>query len=99
MTDPAIGEPTLLQEEDEPLGEPSFELWVRDGEPIASGSYFVHPPLRATDAEWDPARPNRLLVHADDGSDWFADDVPRSGGVSVRLRPVSGRHRAYAAHD
>ena len=99
MTDRSIGEPTLLQEEEEPLGEPSFELWVRDGEPIASGSYFVHPPLRATERRVGTARSDRVLVHADDGSDWFADDVPRKGGVSVRLRPVSGHHRAYAARD
>jgi hypothetical protein len=93
------GEPTLLHEDEEPLGDPSFEIWVRDGEPIVSGSYFVHPPLRAVGAGWDPQRPGRLLVRADDGSDWFADAVPQAGAVSVRLRPVSGSHRAYKPED
>jgi hypothetical protein len=91
-----VGDPTLLQEDEETLGEPSFEIWVRDGEPIASGSYFVQPPLRAVTAVWDSARPDRLLVRADDGTEWFAEDVPRTGGVSVRLRPASGAHRAYS---
>ena len=90
------GDPTLLHEEEEVLGTPSFELLVRDGRPIVSGSYFVHPPVRATDAEWDPATPGRLLVRADDGSSWYADDVPKQGAVSIRLRPTSGQHRAYA---
>src|SRR4051794_18725562 len=53
MDNQSIGEPTLLPEDDEVLGEPSFEILVRDGEPIVSGSYFIHPPLRAVDAEWD----------------------------------------------
>ncbi len=95
MADNAFGEPTLLQEDEEILGDPSFEILVRNGEPIVSGSYFVHPPLRAVRAEWDPERPDRLLVRADDGTDWFADPVPRSGAVNVRLRPASGTHRAY----
>ena len=89
------GDPTLLHEEEEVLGTPSFELLVRDGEAVVSGSYFVHPPVRAVDAEWDAAS-GRLLVRADDGSRWYADDVPRHGTVNVRLRPVSGGHRAYA---
>ena len=90
-----FGDPTLLHEEDEVLGTPSFELLVRDGEAVVSGSYFVHPPVRAVHAEWDTAT-GRLLVRADDGSTWYADGVPRRGTVNVRLRPVSGRHRAYA---
>ena len=99
MGDKAIGDPTLLHEDEEILGDPSFEILVRDGEPIVSGSYFVQPPLRAVAAEWDPKVPSRLLVRADDGSDWFADAVPRSGAVNVRLRPVSGSHRAYQPED
>jgi len=99
MGDESIGEPTLLHEDEEVLGEPSFEILVRDGDPVISGSYFIHPPLRAVRAEWDPQHSGRLLVRADDGSDWFADDVPRSGVISVQLRPVTGAHRAYHARD
>jgi hypothetical protein len=95
----ADGEPTLLQENEDTLGDPSFEILVRDGAPIVSGSYFVHPPLRAVRAEWDPQDPDRLLVRADDGSDWFADDVPQSGTVNVRLRPLTGSHRAYQPEE
>jgi hypothetical protein len=96
MADESLGDPTLLQEDEETLGEPSFEIWVREGRPIVSGSYFVQPPLRAVSAEWDAERADRLRVRADDGSEWFADDVPRTGAASVRLQPVSGRHRAYS---
>jgi hypothetical protein len=96
MADQPVGDPTLLQEDEETLGEPSFEIWVRDGEPIVSGSYFVQPPLRAVSAVWDATEPGRLLVQADDGTEWFAADVPRVGALSVRLRPVSGAHRAYS---
>jgi hypothetical protein len=96
VTERPAGEPTLLHEDEETLGEPSFEMWVRDGEPIAGGSYFVQPPLRAVSATWDTAEPDRLVVRADDGTEWFADGVPRAGGVSVRLRPVSGSHRAFS---
>jgi hypothetical protein len=99
MGNQSIGEPTLLPEDDEVLGEPSFEILVRDGEPIISGSYFIHPPLRAVDAEWDQQQPGRLLVRADDGSVWCAEDVPRAGAVSVQLRPVAGAHRAYRQPD
>lgn len=92
------GAPTLLPaEEEEALGDPSFELWVRDGEPVVSGSYFLHPPLRAAEAHWDPADPHRLLVRADDGSDWFAADVALSGSVNVVLHPVGGSHPAFKA--
>jgi hypothetical protein len=92
----SIGIPTLLHEEEEMLGDPSFEMWVREGTPVVSGSYFVHPPLRAVRAEWDAERPGRLLVRADDGTDWFADDVPQTGSVTVVLRPASGAHRAFS---
>jgi hypothetical protein len=94
MTGPGDNElPDGLHEEDEALGVPSFELLVRHGEPIVSGSYFLHPPLRAVRAEWDAADPTRLNVRADDGSDWYAQDVPRAGLVNVVLQPV-GDHPA-----
>lgn len=87
-----LGEFTLLQEEEEVLGEPTFELWVRDGEPVVSGCYFMHPPLVAVHAEWDPAHPHRVVVNADDGSEWFAENVPLDRSVSVQLRPALGTH-------
>lgn len=89
-------EPTreLPPEEEEPVGNPSFELFVRDGEPIVSGSYFLHPPLRAVDATWDAADDDRLVVRADDGSTWYADNVSHVGRVSVVLHPVDGNHPA-----
>jgi hypothetical protein len=87
--------PTLLQEEEEPLGEPRFEVLVRDGEPIVSGTYFVHPPIHVVSAEWDPTTPGRLLAWADDHTEWFAEDVPLIGETSALLRPVNGSHRAY----
>jgi hypothetical protein len=77
-----------LHEEEEALGLPSFEILVRDGEPVVSGSYFLHPPLRAVRAEWDADDPKRLNVRADDGSDWYAQDVPRTGLVNIVLQPV-----------
>lgn len=92
------GTPTSLpDEEEEVLGDPSFELWVRDGEPVVSGSYFLHPPLRAVEAHWDPGDEHRLLVRADDGSDWFADGVPAAGSVTVVLQPAGGSHPAFRA--
>ena len=91
MTDP-IGE--LPPEEEEPVGTPSFELLVRDGSPVVSGSYFLYPPLRAVEARWDPQDTSRLLVRADDGSEWYAAGVPRDGRVSVVLQPVDGDHPA-----
>ena len=90
MTEPTDNE---LHEEEEALGIPSFEILVRDGEAVVSGSYFLHPPLRAVRAEWDSQDPTRLNVRADDGSDWCATDVPRTGLVNVVLQPV-GEHRA-----
>lgn len=91
MTDQIL---ELPPEEEEPIGNPSFELLVRDGRPIVSGSYFLHPPLRAVKAEWDPENSARLVVRADDGSDWFADDVTREGRVNIVLEPVDGNHPA-----
>jgi hypothetical protein len=89
------GVPTLLQEEEEVLGDPSFELLVRDGEPIVSGSYFIHPPLRAVTVEWDKSVAGRILVRANDGTDWVGTNVPREGKANVPLHPASGRHPAY----
>lgn len=83
-----------LHEEEEALALPSFEILVRDGEPVVSGSYFLHPPLRAVAAEWDPDDPTRLVVRADDGSDWDAHGVPRTGAVNVVLTPVGQTHPA-----
>lgn len=95
MTQPTGPDPALLPaEEDEAIGLPTFELLVRDGQPVVSGSYFLHPPLRAVAARWDPSDPTRLLVKADDGTDWYAADVPTGGQVSVVLRPVDGDHPA-----
>lgn len=84
----------LPPEEEEPIGTPSFELLVRDGLPIVSGSYFLHPPLRAVAADWDARDSHRLTVKADDGSSWYATDVPHEGRVSVVLHPVDGNHPA-----
>jgi hypothetical protein len=84
----------LPPEEEEPIGNPSFELLVRDGRAVVSGSYFLHPPLRAVEADWDPQDSSRLLVRADDGSAWYATDVPLEGRVSVVLHPVDGDHPA-----
>ena len=86
----SVAEPTTLDEDEEVLGEPSFQMWVRDGVPVVSGSYFMHPPLRARSAEWDPEVPGRLIVRASDGTLWSADDVSQAGGVTAHL------HRAEA---
>jgi hypothetical protein len=95
VTAPAEHElpPSEIAEEEEALALPSFELLVRDGEPVVSGSYDLHPPLRAVRAEWDANEPRRLNVRADDGSDWYALGVPRAGRVNVILHPV-GDHPA-----
>ena len=85
----------LPPEEEEALGMPSFELVVRDGVPIVSGSYFLQPPLRAVEAEWAADNPANLIVRADDGSSWIATDVPRTGRINVVLEPL-GQHRALA---
>lgn len=84
----------LPPEEEEALGNPTFELLVRDGRPIVSGSYFLHPPLRAVHADWDPDDAHRLVVQADDGSKWYATDVPQQGRVNVVLSPMDGDHPA-----
>ena len=95
MTTPTHSDLEVLpEEEEEALGIPAFEMLVRDGRPIVSGSYFLHPPLRAVEAHWDAQDPTRLQVRADDGSDWYATDVPRTGRVSVPLHPVNPDHPA-----
>ncbi|TQM11230.1 hypothetical protein [Pseudonocardia kunmingensis] len=77
-----------IEEEEEVLGTPSFEVLVRDGEPIVSGTYFMAPPIYMRKAEWDAADPGRLTVLASDGTAWFATDVPKEGRVNVVLEPV-----------
>ena len=78
----------LPPEEEEVLGTPTFEVLVRDGEPIVSGTYFMAPPLYMREAEWDASRPDRLLVTATDGSRWYADNVQLKGRVNVVLKPL-----------
>jgi hypothetical protein len=91
----------LPVEEEEALGLPAFELLVRNGEPVVSGSYFLQPPLRATHADRDAEDMSRLIVRADDGSTWLATDVPATGLATIVLKPVGdhpamGRARAIA---
>lgn len=90
------GQPTemLPADEEEAIGIPTFEMLVSDGRPVVSGSYFLHPPLRAVEAHWDTHDPARLQVRADDGSDWYATDVPTEGRISVVLQPVNRDHPA-----
>lgn len=73
---------------EEIMGEPTFELRLREGEPQVSGCYFMHPVLQVLDARWDEARPGRILVTASDGSRWCADGVAHRGTVNVTLKPV-----------
>jgi hypothetical protein len=75
-------------DDDEVLGEPTFEILVRDGQPVIAGSYFMHPPLRQRSAEFDSSDPGRLIVTATNGSRWYADDIPSTGPATVRLRPL-----------
>ena len=75
----------MLDEDEEILGEASFQMWVRDGVPVVSGSYFMQPPLRARSAEWDAKVPGRLIVRASDGTLWSAEDVPLTGGATAML--------------
>lgn len=78
-----------IEEDEELLGTPSFEVLVRDGEPITSGSYFMAPPLYMREADWDPDDPHRLIVKASDGSTWHAENVALTGKVNVILRRVA----------
>lgn len=80
--------PTLLDDDEDVFGIPSFEMLVRHGVPIVSGSYFMHPPLRAKSADWDPDHPGRLIVRASDDSIWTCDNVPLTGTVTACLNPV-----------
>lgn len=73
-------------EEEELMGEPSFELRLRDGEPQVSGCYFMYPTLQVVEASWDGDRPDRILATASDGSRWYADGVRRTGVANVVLR-------------
>ena len=75
-------------DDDEVLGEPVFEMLVRDGQPVIAGSYFMHPPLRQQSAGFDNSVPGRLIVTATNGSRWYADDLPSTGQVTVRLQPL-----------
>jgi hypothetical protein len=74
--------------DDEVMGEPTFELRLRDGEPQVSGCYFMHPVLHVVGMTWDDERDGRILVTADDGSRWFADRVPRHGTLNVVLHEL-----------
>lgn len=75
-------------DDDEVLGEPVFEMLLRDGQPVIAGSYFMHPPLRQQSAAFDSSIPGRLVVTATNGSRWYADDLPSTGQVTVRLHPL-----------
>ena len=74
-----------MHEDEEIFGQPSFELRIRDGEPLVSGCYFMYPVIQVQAAEWDAVQPDRILVTANDGSKWYADNVPRVGVVNVVL--------------
>jgi hypothetical protein len=75
-------------DDDEVLGEPTFELLVRDGLPVIAGSYFMHPPLRQRSAGLDSSVPGRVVVTATNGSRWYVDDIPSTGSATLRLRPL-----------
>ncbi|MFI5953205.1 hypothetical protein [Cryptosporangium sp. NPDC051539] len=71
-------------EDEEVMGEPSFELRLRDGEPLVSGCYFMHPVIEVSGFAWADGD-DRILVTATDGSEWYADRVPRVGKANVVL--------------
>ena len=75
-------------DDDEVLGEPTFEMLVRDGQPVIAGSYFMHPPLRQQSAAFDTTVAGRLIVTATNGSEWYVDDIPSTGLATVRLQPL-----------
>ena len=77
-------------DDDEVLGEPVFEMLLRDGQPVIAGSYFMHPPLRQQSAAFDSSVPGRLVVTATNGSRWYADDLPsdRAGDRPAAPAPV-----------
>ncbi|MER5628229.1 hypothetical protein ABT061_45150 [Streptosporangium sp. NPDC002544] len=78
----------MHDDEEEVFGEPSFELRLRDGEPLVSGCYFMHPVIEVRAAAWDDTQKDRLLVTATDGSEWYADGVSRTGRVNIVLTPM-----------
>jgi hypothetical protein len=49
--------PELPDQEEEALGAPSFEVLIRDGRALTSGSYFMAPPLYMAKADWDAQNP------------------------------------------
>jgi hypothetical protein len=75
-------------DDDEVLGEPTFEMLVREGQPVIAGSYFMHPPLRQQSADFDSSVPGRLIVTATNGSKWYVDDIPTTGTATIRLLPL-----------
>jgi hypothetical protein len=75
-------------DDDEVLGEPTFEMLVREGQPVIAGSYFMHPPLRQQSADFDSSVPGRLIVTATNGSKWYVDDIPATGTATIRLLPL-----------
>ena len=77
-----------MDDEEEVLGIPTFEVLLRDGEPFVSGTYFMAPPIYMREAEWDKEVPGRLVVTASDGSLWYAEDVPMTGRVNAVMRPL-----------
>jgi hypothetical protein len=83
-----------VDDEEEVLGTPTFEVLLRDGEPFVSGTYFMAPPIYMREAEWDKDWPGRLLVTASDGSRWFADDVATTGRVNAVMRPLTAKQEA-----
>lgn len=78
-----------LEEEEQTLGTPSFEVLVRDGRALATGTYFMVPPLYMRQARWSDDVPDRLIITASDGSTWYADKVPRNGKANVVLHPLA----------
>jgi len=78
-----------LEEEEQVLGTPSFEVLVHDGRALATGTYFMVPPLYMRKAQWSTEVPDQLVIIASDGSTWCADNVPRVGKANVVLRPAT----------
>jgi hypothetical protein len=78
----------MMDDDDEVMGEPVFELLTRDGKPIVAGSYFMHPPLRQRDIRMDDAVPNRVIVTSTDGREWYTDDMPPTGKATLLLQPL-----------
>lgn len=77
------------EEDEEVLGTPTFEVLLRNGMVMASGSYFMAPPMYMREADWDPDDKSRLLVTATDDSLWYAENVSHEGKVNATLRRLS----------